>query len=400
MPRDDMMSAFQLGQFLRHPKQFAQSQRTEQDMELEDRQLKMEMLRNALSNMKLQDRIRARDEAKESFGMQEQMPGVQLPSTPAPSQEIAAPIPMSPEAQANPQLAGIQSILAGNRAALQGAPIQNALRNAPMTIPGVYGADITARPRTREEVTEEAFRQKLLDMQMKAEADRYANTITWTDPTSGKQVTAPRSVAPILASNPLQRERQEDTQKFTADENEKNRVAQEKRANIMAQSQREKAAADALKPPKGMSGEGAKVYAIATTMVPEIAQLKVAMGWDQKTGKVNPVKYKSALWGITTGKDRALVKLMDQVADKVGRLRSGGAINKEEEARFTRGIASFWDIPFGYGEDAIAALDALAEEANSVAGSIKPGGSKEQAPVPAAVPEFDYVPGKGLVQRR
>ena len=74
--------------------------------------------------------------------------------------------------------------------------------------------------------------------------------------------------------------------------------------------------------------------------------------------------------GITTGKDRALSRLLDQVADKVGRLRSGGGINKDEEARFKRQVASFMDIPFGKSEDAIKSLRSLKDEAKIVRDSV------------------------------
>jgi len=113
---------------------------------------------------------------------------------------------------------------------------------------------------------------------------------------------------------------------------------------------------------KPLSGEASKIYSIATSMIPEIQQLKQAF-------KTN---YKSSVSGIVSKTDRRLVKLVDQVADKVGRLRSGGAVNKDEEARFKRQIASFGDILFGRPEDAIRALDALIGEAQSVAQGIRP----------------------------
>lgn len=116
---------------------------------------------------------------------------------------------------------------------------------------------------------------------------------------------------------------------------------------------------------KPLSAEAAKVSAIATTIKPEIEQLKDAFRQN----------YRGAVVGITTGVNRQLVKLVDQVADKVGRLRSGGAINKDEEARFKRQIASFMDLGFGKAEDAIAALDGILNEADTVASSMQAQGA-------------------------
>lgn len=118
----------------------------------------------------------------------------------------------------------------------------------------------------------------------------------------------------------------------------------------------------AQKPQKPLSGEASKLIAITKTAQTEIEQLKTAF----------ESNYKKSLLGITTGTDRRLVKLVDQVADKIGRLRSGGAINKEEEERFIRQIASFKDIPFGKKDDAIDALNGYLREAQEVATSIRP----------------------------
>lgn len=117
---------------------------------------------------------------------------------------------------------------------------------------------------------------------------------------------------------------------------------------------------------KPLSGDASKVLSIATTVQPEIEKLK----------QVFSQSYKKSVKGIVLGTDRELVKLVDNVADKVGRLRSGGAINKEEETRFKRQIASFMDIPFGTSEGAITALNGILTEAQQVANGINPYESK------------------------
>lgn len=122
---------------------------------------------------------------------------------------------------------------------------------------------------------------------------------------------------------------------------------------------------------KPLSGDAAKVLTIAQTMVPEIQRLKEAFNND----------YKGAILGISTGTNRELSKLVDNIADKIGRLRSGGAINKDEEARFKNQIVSLKDLAFGDSAGAIKALDALITEANSVASGIRGGASIQNDPL-------------------
>lgn len=116
------------------------------------------------------------------------------------------------------------------------------------------------------------------------------------------------------------------------------------------------------KPVKPLSAEASKLSSITKTVQGEIETL---MGFYEQN-------YKKSVAGIVTGTDRELVKLADQIADKIGRLRSGGAINKEEEARFMRQIASKADLLFGDKESALRALEGYLEEAKQVANSIQP----------------------------
>lgn len=113
---------------------------------------------------------------------------------------------------------------------------------------------------------------------------------------------------------------------------------------------------------KPLSGDAAKVLSIADSVQPEIERIKQAFQGN----------YKKSLKGIVFGTDRELAKLVDNVADKVGRLRSGGAINKEEEKRFKKQIASFMDLGFGTQAQAISALDGILTEAQQVSQGINP----------------------------
>ena len=136
-----------------------------------------------------------------------------------------------------------------------------------------------------------------------------------------------------------------------------------------------KATVAAAGAPKPLAGDTSKVFAIAQTIVPEINKLKDRFRSD----------FKGALSGYASGTDRELVKLIDNVADKVGRLRSGGAVNVDEEARFKRQIASLPDLFFADSGDAIAALDGLLLEANLVSQGIDPSGVRNSGTTPKPV---------------
>lgn len=131
---------------------------------------------------------------------------------------------------------------------------------------------------------------------------------------------------------------------------------------------------------KPLSGDAAKLKGIVETLPSEAKQLQAAFESD----------YKGSLKGILTGTDRRLVKLLDQVADKVGRLRSGGAVNDTEAARFKKQIASSPDLLFGNSQDAIDAINGIINEANITAQSISPGSSSGGSSVESLRNKYNY----------
>lgn len=119
-----------------------------------------------------------------------------------------------------------------------------------------------------------------------------------------------------------------------------------------------------------LSGEAAKVLGVATTMLPELDKLE-ALFRDS---------YKTTVAGKVTGTNREVVRLIDNIADKVGRLRSGGAINKDEEQRFLRQLgATTADLAFGSAEEAIEALRGVRAEAQLVSSKVSPSTAKAPA---------------------
>lgn len=123
-----------------------------------------------------------------------------------------------------------------------------------------------------------------------------------------------------------------------------------------------------------MSGEAAKVLGVASTILPELDKLE-ALFRDS---------YKTTVAGNVTGTNREVVRLIDNIADKVGRLRSGGAINKAEEKRFLRQLGAVpADLAFGTPEQAIEALRGVRAEAQLVASKMSPSTVKPTAAKPA-----------------
>jgi hypothetical protein len=118
---------------------------------------------------------------------------------------------------------------------------------------------------------------------------------------------------------------------------------------------------------KPLSGEAAKVLSISTTLPKDIEKIKTKLG-------TTPESYQRAIRGYLFGTDRELVRLINNAADKVGRLRSGGAINKDEEIRFKQQFASAPDLAFGTLNIASNGLDGIVVEANLVSDGIDPDG--------------------------
>jgi hypothetical protein len=118
-------------------------------------------------------------------------------------------------------------------------------------------------------------------------------------------------------------------------------------------------------PPKGLSGDAAKTLSIASTLQDDIKSMSDAFTKD----------FAGSTTGLKTGTNRYLIKIADQISDKVGRLRSGGAVNADEEARFQRLISSLRDAAFSNAEEANLILNDLSKEAAFVAEGMDPGGA-------------------------
>lgn len=114
---------------------------------------------------------------------------------------------------------------------------------------------------------------------------------------------------------------------------------------------------------KNMSAADAKVNAIAQTMPSDIKELRTLL-----TGAD---RWKIA--ALLAGTDPNASRLIDRVADKVGRIRSGGAINTQEAQSFKDQILRAGDLLSGNTTAALAALDSLDTEITDVSHSLNAG---------------------------
>ncbi len=123
------------------------------------------------------------------------------------------------------------------------------------------------------------------------------------------------------------------------------------------------------------SASDAKIGGIVETLPNELEKIRQII----KSG------YRAAVAGYQSGTNRELVRLIDNAADKVGRLRSGGAINKDEEARFIRQLGmEKADLIMGDSDAADKAIDGVLAESNAVKSRMKPG--RQQGDASIAVP--------------
>lgn len=117
---------------------------------------------------------------------------------------------------------------------------------------------------------------------------------------------------------------------------------------------------------KPLSGEASKLLAISNGLEKDVSDIKA---------RIDKLGYKQFLQGYLIGTDRETVKLIARAADKVGRIRSGGAINKDEETRFVGQFASGGDYAFGNKDEAVSSLDSILTEAQTVRSGIDPNGA-------------------------
>lgn len=88
----------------------------------------------------------------------------------------------------------------------------------------------------------------------------------------------------------------------------------------------------------GKSGGGtvaAKDLNIAVTGIEDVAKLRQMFADNPSQAKTTKIPFAGQSYDT----------LIENVTDKIGRLRSGGAINSDEEARFKRLLPTFWDTP-------------------------------------------------------
>lgn len=117
-----------------------------------------------------------------------------------------------------------------------------------------------------------------------------------------------------------------------------------------------------IEPPKPLSGDAAKLVSIAYTLPQDVEGLKAAFIKD----------FKGSIAGLSSGTSPNLEKLKSQIADKLGRLRSGGAVNSDEMETFDALISKVKDLAFTDVNDAVSTLDDIAYEAKIIMEGVDP----------------------------
>jgi len=320
-----------------------------------DEQRRMQQAESAQKLAQFQELIRQRkfDEARQLFTMTHGTPGQEVGLTVPPM------IPKDPRAQGQ---------------VFQGNTVQGDIPHAPIQFPG--GQQV--QPQTSQEMA----RQALQEAYGKAQIQEEADMVELPEFGNFKGIRVKKEAVPyVTQALEAARRQAESAEERAAKERERLanqafqkeildiRLKAEARENALNRADRiAKEGRDSDKP---LSAEASKVSSIAESMIPEIQQLRQAFEKD----------YDGSVRGIVLRYDRNLRRLAENVADKLGRLRSGGAINKEEEARFMGQIANSMDLVNGNKQSALAALGRLEDEAKQVLGKIKPVGTPAADPL-------------------
>lgn len=126
---------------------------------------------------------------------------------------------------------------------------------------------------------------------------------------------------------------------------------------------------------KPLSSDAAKVYEIANSGLAQVDQLKDVYGKVENPGLADKLPA-----FLQSDNAQKLSFLKNDLSDRIGRLRSGGAINADEVAKFNKLLPSMGDST----ETVNSKLDQLSSSFTSVTQAIRPNG-----PVGAQSPVVD-----------
>lgn len=211
-----VIAAYQAGQQVKR-------QQEQKEMEAEDRKFEMEKRGLELKALKLAEKMRAREEAIQTAGLQQGQPaeefgGFSLSATPGGVREDTE-APVGPDmftaltGRQRPQAPTFTAPIAGASQPPTELPL------APVTIPGVQGPDTTVQPQSMQDLRRMQRRQKVFESQLKQDENRIT-----IPPIPSLGINAPVEVDKTLADNLLNQAgsnvRQGQQQEFTAEQNE------------------------------------------------------------------------------------------------------------------------------------------------------------------------------------
>lgn len=128
---------------------------------------------------------------------------------------------------------------------------------------------------------------------------------------------------------------------------------------------------------KPLSGDAAKLKGIVTSALTRAAELRA---------KVKQYGARGVVERFTTGSDPDLVNIIQDMGDLKGRLRSGGAVNPDENTRFISPFSAKSKFVFADDAAMLRAIDRMEQEARTVSdGMSRPGDAPAAAPASTAV---------------
>lgn len=115
---------------------------------------------------------------------------------------------------------------------------------------------------------------------------------------------------------------------------------------------------------KPLSGEAAKTLASSDSVSSSISYIQEKIRSSQETGVSLKIMAKT---------DPTLARYITMGTDSLGRLKSGGAINNDEDKRFNKLINSSWDS-LAEAEEVASSLDVISSFSNGIANGMDPSG--------------------------
>lgn len=253
---------------------------------------------------------------------------------------------------------------------------------------GVPG--VKARPQNMTDMLAEQMLRRRQELEAKvaeAEAMEGAKMRAQTQPVTSEvsgvgPVTAPASALQTVIGQLFGQQGAEADRTFKAGESDEERAfraaeAEKGRRFTAGQNAADRALRGQEKP-KGLSAEAAIKLSTVESLERELGTIQSRLTGDGEA-PIGGLAFRMRAAGAVSGYDASLTKSVKNAADLLGRLRSQGAISKNEEARFKDLILSWKDMIRGDPQAVRDSIASLRQEARGISSRIQPNGSQPGA---------------------